>query len=117
MKLDDGTDSRDHLEFDGLVKVRNELGLAQGGIQLAQVAVPTALNTGDNAGESFCFLFGSYEPFDEALLAELYPSHGSYVSKVARVDTANAEAGYLVPADAELNIQEAAQSDVGRRPR
>ena len=39
------------------------------------------------------------------------------MSEVARVDTANADAGYLVPADAELNIQEAAESDIGKRPR
>ena len=90
-------------------------------------SVLTAVSSGDasqrrprgdsNAGESFCILFGSHEPFDDAQLAVLYRSHGSDVSDVARVDTANAEAGYLVPADAELNIQEAAESDIGKRPR
>jgi Alpha/beta hydrolase domain len=103
-----------YLEFDGLTKVRNELGLAQGGIQLSQVAVPIALNTGSNSGPSFCFLFGTHQPFDEATLQRLYRSHGQYVSRVARVDAANVEAGYLLRDDATLNQRAAAQSDIGK---
>lgn len=101
------------LNADG-TKVRDELGLAQGGIQLSQVEVPTALNTGDNAGETFCVLFGTHRPFDDALLDELYPSHGRYVAQVARADRANLRAGYIVRADALGNVVDAARSDVGR---
>ena len=97
-------------------KVRDELGLAQGGIRLSQVEVPTALNTGDNAGETFCRLFGTYIPFPEEQLDELYPRHMGYVLQVARVDKANLRAGYIVPADAWANLTEALRSDVGGWP-
>lgn len=103
-----------YLEFDGGELVRNELGLAQGGIQLSQVAVPTALNIGQNSGELFCFLFGTHLPFDDELLAQLYPGHGAYVSAVARVGDANVRLGFLDRADATADLREAARSDVGR---
>ncbi|WP_235998905.1 alpha/beta hydrolase domain-containing protein [Qaidamihabitans albus] len=90
-------------EADGVTKKRDALGLALGGIRLSQLAVPTALNTGDNSGESFCFLFGTHEPFDEQTLSRLYPNRGSYVSAVRKVDRANVRSGYLLPADARSN--------------
>ena len=102
-----------YLEFNGTTKVRNELGLAQGGIQLSQVAVPTALNTGSNSGELFCFLFGTHVPFSDAQLDALYRNHGQYVSAVVHTDQGNLDAGYLLPADAGENLNEAAHSDVG----
>ncbi len=95
--------------------VRDELGIAQGGIRLSQVEVPVALNDGTNFGQSFCVLFGEYSPFDEDTLDELYRNHGSYVSEVTQVDNANVTAGYLDRADAQQNQREAARSDVGRR--
>ncbi|WP_146615593.1 alpha/beta hydrolase domain-containing protein [Nonomuraea aridisoli] len=98
------------LEFapDG-TKARDELGLARGGIRLSQVAAPTALNTGDNSGESFCRLFGTHVPFGEVTLDRLYPSHGRYVSTVARADARNVKAGYVLPADARQNLLDAAR--------
>jgi Alpha/beta hydrolase domain len=107
--------SAPYLEFDGLTKVRNELGLAQGGIQLSQVSVPTALNTGSNSGaQVFCFLFGTHVPFDEAQLDALYRNHGKYLTAVLRADKANVEAGYLLHDDAKENRIEAAQSEIGK---
>jgi hypothetical protein len=107
--------SAPYLEFDGLTKVRNELGLAQGGIQLSQVSVPTALNTGSNSGaQVFCFLFGTHVPFDDAQLDALYRNHGKYLTAVVRADKANVEAGYLLHDDAKENRNEAAQSDIGK---
>jgi hypothetical protein len=103
-----------YLEFDGTTKVRNELGLAQGGIQLSQVAVPTALNTGSNSGPSFCILFGTHVPFSQEQLDALYRNHGKYVSAVTRVDNANVGAGYLLRPDAQENHREAAHSSVGK---
>jgi Alpha/beta hydrolase domain len=104
-----------YLEFNWTTKARNSLGLALGGIQLSQVAVPTALNTGSNSGPSFCILFGTPVPFDDAQLDALYRNHGSYVSAVTHVDDANVAAGYILAADAEENHQEAAHSDVGEK--
>jgi hypothetical protein len=105
-----------YLEFTASgTKARNELGLALGGIQLSQVAVPTALNTGSNSGELFCFLFGTHVPFSDAQLDALYRSRGHYVSSVVRTDWANLMAGFLLPADALENLLEAAHSDVGKK--
>jgi hypothetical protein len=103
-----------YLAFDGTTKVRNELGLAQGGIQLSQVAVPTALNTGSNSGPSFCILFGTHVPFSDEQLDALYRNHGKYVSAVTQTDSANVEAGYLLRPDAQENHKEAAHSSVGK---
>ena len=103
-----------YLEFDGTTKVRNELGLAQGGIQLSQVAVPTALNTGSNSGPSFCILFGTHVPFGAEQLDALYRNHGKYVSAVTHADSANVEAGFLLRPDARENHREAAHSSVGK---
>lgn len=107
--------SAPYLEFSGANMVRNELGLAQGGIQLSQLVVPVALNNGRNSGETFCILFGTHIPFDDEQLASLYRNHGAYVSQVARVNDANVAAGYIQPADAAANVREAAQSDVGKK--
>lgn len=95
-------------------KQRDALGLAVGGIRLSQVAVPTALNTGDNTGPSFCVLFGTYRPFDEATLDTMYPSHGRYVLSVAATDAHNLLAGYLLPFHALQNLRDALTSPVGR---
>jgi len=77
------------------------------------VSVPIALNTGDNTGASFCVLFGTHVPFDDATLDELYSNHGRYVAAVGAADRANVRAGYIVMADAAANHQEAAHSDIG----
>jgi hypothetical protein len=96
-------------------KVRDELGLAQGGIRLSQVAAPTALNNGENSGESFCRLFGTHVPFDQARLKQLYRLQGLYIAAVARTDADNLRKGYLLPADAAQNLKDALRVDFGRR--
>jgi hypothetical protein len=109
--------SAPYLEFDADGnKVRNELGLAQGGIQLSQVAVPTALNSGTNSGASFCFLFGTHQPFTAEQLAALYKNPGQYISAVGEVDRANLRAGYLEVADARLNHGNAVDVAQALRP-
>ncbi|GAA3792802.1 alpha/beta hydrolase domain-containing protein [Sphaerisporangium flaviroseum] len=96
-------------------KVRDELGLAQGGIRLSQVAAPTALNTGDNSGESFCRLFGTHVPFDQTRLKQLYRLQALYVAAVAKADADNLRKGYLLPADAAQNLKDATTVDFGGR--
>jgi hypothetical protein len=93
---------------------RDAAGNALGGIRLAAHAVPTAVNTGVNSGPGFCRLNGSHEPFDPATLAKLYPTHGSYVSKVKSVTEANLEAGYILGPEADATIAEAEHSAIGR---
>ncbi|WP_307124358.1 alpha/beta hydrolase domain-containing protein [Streptomyces sp. B1I3] len=103
------------LEFasDG-TKARDASGLARGGVRLSQVEVPTALNTGDNTGETFCVLFGTHVPFTAEQLDRLYPTHAGYAAGVAAADARAVREGHLLPSDALVNLREAVSSDVGR---
>ena len=97
------------------VIARDDNGNALGGIRLAEHAVPTATNSGQNGGGMFCGLLGSHEAFDSAKLASLYSSHDAYVAKVREVTEKNLKAGYIVKADADTTIEAARRSNVGRR--
>ena len=104
--------------------VRDEMGLARGGIRLAAVAAPIARNTGDNVGnvgtatggggERNCRLMGSSEPLDAARLASLYPTHDAYVARVREATEKNLKAGYIAKTDAETTIRDAERSTIGR---
>jgi hypothetical protein len=103
--------------------VRDQMGLARGGIRLAAVAVPIAKNTGDNVGsvgaatgggERNCRLMGSWEPFDAARLITMYPTKDAYVSRVKEATEKNLKAGYITKPDADATIREAETSRVGR---
>lgn len=104
--------------------LRDDLGLARGGIRLAAVAAPIAKNTGDNVGsaavaatgERNCRLMGSSEPFDGARLAALYPTHDLYLAKVKDATEKLLKAGFIDKADAEQTIREAEKSSAGRAP-
>ena len=86
---------------------------AVGGIRLSQHAVPTATNTGVNLPAStFCRVYGSHEPFDQAVLASLYPRHGTYVSQVTQQTQENLSSGYIVLEDAIATVRAAALSDI-----
>lgn len=94
-------------------------GLARGGIRLPSVAVPIALNNGENtpADQSnplngFCILFGTHRPFDPATLAARYRSHGAYVSAVSHAGRALVEQGFLLPEDRTTLLLAAAHSPV-----
>jgi hypothetical protein len=95
--------------------VRDSVGNAVGGIQLAEQAVPTGVSTGENTGSGFCFLTGSREDFDAAKLASLYPTHAAYVSAVKAVTDKNLKAGYIVKADARATVAAAERSGIGKR--
>jgi hypothetical protein len=89
------------------VLARDGMGNVLGGIALSQHAVPTAVNTGVNAGPVICPLSGSHEPLDAATLAKLYPTHSDYLARVREVTRRNLNAGYVSKADAEATIAEA----------
>jgi hypothetical protein len=91
---------------------RTSLGLATGGIQLSQQAVPSAVENGINSGPGLCLLYGSHTPLHAATLARLYRNHHAYVSAVSDVNGDNVEAGYILSDDAEANIFEAAHSGI-----
>ncbi|GFJ77182.1 hypothetical protein Phou_013620 [Phytohabitans houttuyneae] len=77
---------------------RDGLGLALGGIRLAQHEAPLRINSGTNTGPGFCFLDGSSLPLTDAQLATLHPDLASYVDKSVSATRAAIRAGY-VPRD------------------
>jgi hypothetical protein len=95
------------------VVARNSLGLALGGIQLAEIAVPTAVNSGVNVGPGACVRWGYSSPFSLAMLNQLYPRHDRYVDKVVSVTRANVRSQYISAADGRRSIFAAEVSDVG----
>jgi hypothetical protein len=94
--------------------VRDSQGNALGGIRLSQLAVPTAWTTGQNSGASFCGLRGTHEPFSDAVLAWLYPSHEDYVGRVRQATEAVVAAGYILPVDGKETVEAAKASIVGK---
>ncbi len=106
-------------------------GNALGGIRSPQVAAPVATlsgvgqpgaapvhtsagaNTQAVSGQALCGIFGTTVPFSAAKLAQLYPTHGDFVTKWNAATAAEVRQGYLLPADAQTLDQLAAQSSVG----
>jgi hypothetical protein len=86
-----------------------------GGIRLAGIAVPTAVNTGQNSGPGFCWLYGSHVDFDRATLASRYPTHAAYVAAVRAVTEQNVNAGYILRQDAAATLAAAERSAIGTR--
>lgn len=76
--------------------VRDEFGIARGGIRLPEVAVPTAAHSGFNT-PGWAFLRGSSPPLTSAQLHALYADHDDYVRKVEQAGKAAVEAGVLLP--------------------
>ena len=86
-----------------------------GGIRLAEIAVPTGVNTGQNSGAGFCRLYGSHQDFDAATLNSLYPTHAAYVAAVKQVTEKNLKAGYILRPEADATIAAAEKSRVGQK--
>ena len=98
---------------DGHTLERDDRGFAVGGIRLPDLAVPTALQTGENQGVTFCVLYGSREPFSDAELLDRYPDRASYVAKVHAAIKESVEAGYMLPEDAVQLCREAQRAQLG----
>lgn len=90
--------------------IRDDLGLAVGGIRLPEVTVPIAMNTGvshlplGNRGLS--------EPFSPELLRMLYPDHADYVAKVTAAAQAAETAGLIRPYRTAKYISDAQVADI-----
>lgn len=54
--------------------LRDERGIAVGGVRLPEIAVPVAEHRGMSLKTGFAGLFGGYRPFDADVLTALYPS-------------------------------------------
>lgn len=92
--------------------VRDEHGIAEGGIRTPLVDVPIATNDGEEgAGQTFCRLFGHMKPFDAATLAELYPNGSAdYVAAFDESADKTVQAGYWLQEEADK--YEAAASEI-----
>ncbi len=87
---------------------RDAHGIIMGGIRLAEVDAPVALESGE-----LCGLGGTHVPFDTATVKKLYPTHAAYVAKVTAASNAAVKAGFLLRADAAQTIDAAKRSIVG----
>jgi hypothetical protein len=96
-------------EFDALGLPRRDAhGNALGGLRLPPLDVPVA-----TYAATTCGLFGSTVAFDPVTLAQLYPSHDDYVTKMRAATDQTVAAGFLLPHDAEELMTLARASSVG----
>jgi Alpha/beta hydrolase domain len=91
---------------------RDSLGIAEGGIRLPEMDVPTLTQQGvGNTGTPFCILFGRALPLPVSL-PSLYGNHGTYVSDFTHATNALQAEGFLLGPDAQNAKTTAAQSSV-----
>lgn len=94
--------------------VLDEHGNVAGGIRTSYVDAPVAALSGlGQSGSSFCGIFGTTVPFDDAKLAALYPSNAAYVAAVARANDRAVRQGFLLQPDADLILEYARSSGIG----
>lgn len=94
--------------------VLDDLGNVRGGIRTSYVDAPTAILSGlGQTGSSFCGIFGTTVAFDDATIADLYPSNADYVTAVRRSNDRAVRQGFLLREDADLIETWAAQSGIG----
>jgi Alpha/beta hydrolase domain len=82
--------------------VRDEHGLAVGGLRHPFVEVPVAYN-----GATGCPLYGTYEAWSAEEIRALYPTHAAYVRKVRRWADHEVRRGWLLRADRDDAVREA----------
>jgi hypothetical protein len=80
--------------------VRDETGHALGGIRSPWVDAPLGVLSGQSGGGPvFCFLFGSFTPFDGGALAQRYPTQAAYGAAFSSTAAAMERDGFLLTAD------------------
>jgi hypothetical protein len=95
--------------------VLDEFGNVRGGLRSPYVDVPTSTWFGSATGASFCFIAGWERPFEQAVLRDLYPTHGAYVRKVVRNVAGLVGQRFLTLPDGIDLVEEAARADVPPR--
>jgi hypothetical protein len=94
--------------------VTDQNGEAAGGVRTPQVVAPIAVVSGlPSAGGGFCILFGETVPFPSTKLAQLYPTHVTFVRKWDRAVANDVADGYLLPADATILRRVAQDASIG----
>ena len=81
--------------------MRDDLGIATGGIRTPWTDVPVAILSGTGQrGELFAFLFGTTTALTDADLARLYPGgQADYLAQFERSLDAAIKAGFLLAED------------------
>jgi hypothetical protein len=94
--LRDGTmpPSAPRIERDGGGIVRDENGLAQGGLRQPFVQVPIARNSSEG-----CPLFGTHEDWSSDKITSLYATHRDYMTKLRRSTQRDVKRGFLIRGD------------------
>jgi Alpha/beta hydrolase domain len=89
--------------------VRDENGIARGGIRMPQAAAPVAMNSSTPVSDDFAGrLLGSNKPFGAAKLEALYGDEATYLMRFREAAEAAVKAGVLLPRDVEPAVKEAA---------
>ena len=88
--------------------VRDEHGIARGGIRLPQVEVPLATNSAiAEPGSRFGFLGGSCVPFPPAKVRALYGNVDTYIARFEQAARAAEKSGVILPRHLDPLIAEA----------
>jgi hypothetical protein len=90
--------------------VRDEHGIARGGIRLPQADVPIAHNSAVPAGSDvFALLNGSWAPFPPEQVRALYGDRATYLARFEEAARAAEKAGVLLERDVDALLAEAAE--------
>ena len=109
------------MEYAGTSLVRDEKGIAQGGIRFPEVEVPTGVNSGVNtpAGtdllSNFCGLLGSYTAFPGSEVEDLHGDIRRFVTDSGKVANGLVAQGFLLKEDA-TRLKEIARQYPELRP-
>lgn len=89
--------------------VRDELGIAVGGIRSPHVDVPVDVLSGvpSEGGSVACFLAGTTVPIPDAVLAERYEDEADYLEQFRAATDAAIQAGFVLEADRGRMLDEA----------
>lgn len=109
--IKDGTPapSQPLIEFtDNGEVVRDEHGIAKGGIRLPQVAAPVAMNSSIPVSEDFAGrLRGSNKVFGAEKLQSLYGDEATYLARFEEAAKRAVDAGVMLPRDIAPSVEEA----------
>lgn len=95
---------------EGTTVVRDDRGIARGGIRTPSVKVPISAQSGDpqpGVDGILCALFGSSTPFDEATLRALYGDRDGYLKRFDEALDDAIAAGFVRPEDRDDYAAEA----------
>jgi hypothetical protein len=97
---------------------RDTNGTVLGGIRLAEIEYPTALNRGGgNTGANFfCFITGSHQPYTAEELAARYPDPRAYLRNVEALTARNVAQGFILAPEAANSVANARNAFAGRAP-